>query len=55
MAEIATRESNLLREVLDSRELTHQQKPRLRGLYAGLGPVTVTPTLPVGALVLDRF
>ena len=39
--EITARESHLLLVLWDSRELTHLQKARPRGLSAGLGPVTV--------------
>ena len=42
--EIVTRRCPCLRVVWDSRELTHQQKPRLWSLPARLGPVTVHTT-----------
>ena len=42
--EIDTWRYSRLRVVWDLRELTHQQKPRLWRLLAGLGPVTVHPT-----------
>ena len=42
--ERATQRCPRLRVVLDFRELSHQQKPRIWSLPAGLGPVTAHPT-----------
>ena len=44
VVEIATRRCPHLRVVWNLRELTHEQRPRLWSLPAGLGPVTVHPT-----------